>query len=193
MFSPEQARDVFKEILKRDEFLWEEPGGLEGILHELASTLSLLLETYGLNAFLLLGFIATVSVFILVVWLLRRHRFPLERDTLVASASNQVNTPATSLNLSLELAHSGNHQEALRYLVHSLLLQLDEKGVLNYYPWQTNGEILNLLKQQSFSGYQAAVQLFYLFENVWYGRWHCRKEEFEQGKQLYFKIQETLP
>ncbi len=192
MPNPEHYRDNLEEILGREKFMETEPGFLESVAGSLSNITGDILAQFGVDIFLVLGFMGTLLLLGLIIWVMRRHRFPVEREGGIKEpAAAGGHSPETAMWRSKEEARSGSHAEALRYLLLSLLLRLEEEGEIEYHQSYTNGEYIKQLRSGNYPGLTLVKEIIRLYEMIWYGKCNCREQDYEQGLQLYRRLQEA--
>jgi hypothetical protein len=173
------ALDALRDILGRPPFADEaarEPTWLERLFEWLANLLDQIFGPvvsgtapgsralgWGLLA---LGTLAVLGVVIYALLSLRRG--------IVRSASTADDDPeagltaTTALQQASEIARSGDYRSAVRYLYLSLLLRLDERGLLRYDRTLTNREYLAQVRPNA-ELHRRLVPVVETFDRVWYG------------------------
>lgn len=191
MFTQEEARSLLEEILNRREFAVSGPEAIFRFLNRAAASLLGFLYSQGLWVLVLISILATATLLGLALWFFFRHRPSLEKEGGLPEEDGGRESPRSALSRSADAASRSSFKEAIRYLLLSLLLQLDREGAIRYHFARTNGEYLRELSQKGFPAYPPVADLVFLYEKIWYGRSGCRREDYEQGLKLFACIQEA--
>ncbi|MFW6386579.1 MAG: hypothetical protein ACOCZM_01270 [Bacillota bacterium] len=77
----------------------------------------------------------------------------------------------------------GRYRQAVRCEFISLLLFMEEKNIIYHNENRTNREILQTLRQKSFSGMRAFRELMVMFNYTWYGNRSCTMEMYEHWRE----------
>lgn len=191
MTSYEEARGLLAEILSRTEFSQTGPPLLQRLLDSLRDTLLDFAAGPGLIAAVALSLLVAAAFLALVFWMVRRYRPSLEKEGRLPVELADRPTPRSALERSRKEAGRGGYKEAIRYLLLAVLLQLGEEGALDFRLSRTNGELLRQLRERELPAYPLAAELVSLYEKLWYGRFICRREDYEHGLRLYARLQEA--
>lgn len=190
MSAQDRARELLAQILSRAEFA----GAEEGLLQRLAAVIKAKLPGFitgpGFIGALVISLAALGAFLGLFIWIMRRYSFSTGGEKGAAGVKGGQDRPRAALAASREAALKGDYKEALRLLLLSLLLELDEEGLLDFHYSRTNGEYLRQLQLRGFPSGSPAEELFSLYEKVWYGRSRCRREDYDRGLNLYGAIGE---
>jgi hypothetical protein len=112
------------------------------------------------------GFVLLVGVIIYLVLGLRRN---LVSEARTADDDPEAHlTARTALDQAGDLARSGDHRTAMRYLYLSALLWLDERDMLRYDRALTNREYLERVRENP-SLRSRLTPIVETFDRVWYG------------------------
>jgi hypothetical protein len=111
-----------------------------------------------------------------------------------AGTDEEVGEPVRSRQAeerAARLSQAGDYRSALRYLVLSTLLALQERDVLTLRPGLTNRELLRLLRQPGQPGHtrsdeiaEALQVLIDAFDRVWYGHQPLGAAEYARCQEL---------
>ena len=82
-----------------------------------------------------------------------------------------------------------NHRLAIRYIYLRTLVFLSSKGKIKLKDWKSPYDYQNELNDEIAPPYAA---LTHLFEHVWYGGFNAGNREFDEGKQLAKKIEDSI-
>lgn len=168
------AATELERVLARSEFDYspEAPSIRDAIIQRL---LEALFGSRGAGA--LVDFFAGVWPFIAVlviggsvIYLLRTVRGQFASSASVAAGDPYVPdlTPSAALSRAEERSQSGDYRDAVRYLYLAVLLDLDERGVLDYDRTRTNREVVRAMRNDpEMAGELQAVVT--VFDDVWYG------------------------
>ncbi len=187
---PRQFREKLQEILEREEFARAEPGLIQRYFNRIADAVLGFLGDHGLSIFFICGLLLTLALLGLSVWLVFRHRLSLKREIAGPGEKYRVYTPRWAREESREAANRGDYAKAIRFLLWSFLLRLEEEGVIRCHHSRTNGEYLRQLREKSFPRFSLAAELVDLYEKIWYGKNRCSKEDYERGLNLYTRLLE---
>jgi hypothetical protein len=161
---PNPSADLLRQA--RDRFLaW-----LSSLLQKFGGNRNLDLQISSFH-FSILAVIASLILVLVLVFIFRsliidlvsEARLPAQRQDL-----EEVLTGETAFKKAQTLSRGGDLRSAVRYLYLSLLLMLDERGLLRYERTKTNREYLRSISHApEFAGLFAEV--VDVFDSVWYG------------------------
>lgn len=181
-----ESKELLNEILSRPEF---ETGHSLSLLEIVLSVLEFI-AAYWLPI-LIICLLVLAIIIIKIVLAISRHGSLPDEAMAERTGGGGVITSREALASSRSRAVAGNYREALRYLLLSSLLQLEEKGVIKYRHDQTNGEYIRKLRAASYPGEDLLKKLTGLYERVWYGKSACGKEDYDHARAIYRQLLEV--
>jgi hypothetical protein len=179
-FSEQDARAV-QAILERPEYAWPDDSQQNPIQRFIANLLQKLLDflnqllprgetTGGLGLYLFYTLGVFLILMLVLYFSLRGIFRELVQDANLEKASDGEEglTATQAMQRAQDSAGAGDHRLAVRYLYLSLLLLLEERGLLRYNRSRTNREYLRSVQDHP----QVALLLqdvIEVFDRVWYG------------------------
>lgn len=93
------------------------------------------------------------------------------------------------------LAHAlgGDFRQGLRYIYLASLSFMTERELLNYDPTRTNAEYITMIKEKVSEDFLLNFKQFtFLFDEKWYGKRHCTKNDYDKAVALFQDLQQSL-
>ena len=161
MLSREEARELLTEILSRPEFAGEQDLAAR-LIERFLGWLAWLFES---GAIYMLAVLVVAALVVLIFLYLRRYLAPPDKGQARVAGDGGGYTAGRALERSCEAALQKGYREALRYLLLSALLYLEEEGALEYHLSTTNGEYLRRLRSAASAA--RGVCRFKGFSSAW--------------------------
>ncbi len=193
--APADARERLRQILDRPPFKQEEqqsepPGWLTAFLNWLGRLLDSLISPIGSVSPAtgqVIGWVVVVVGAILLIGVIAYLLLGLRRGMVAEARAGQDDpeahlTAKTALDQAGDLARSGDHRTAVRYLYLSALLWLDERDILRYDRALTNREYLERVRDNPALRARLAP-IVDTFDRVWYGHAQLDAASFAAYRQ----------
>ncbi len=176
----------------REEFA-SDAAGTTVSFEKYQSTLSKLLSDDGTSwhiglrdILFVFGFVGLGAVVIFFVRRIRGNLIVEASDEVVSASVETVGTERVALTHADEALASSNFRHALRFLYLSVILHLQERGVLSYDKSLTNREYLRALQTdpELESTLRALRPVIRIFDEVWYGHKPCDEKTVTNYREL---------
>jgi hypothetical protein len=134
--------------------------------------------------------VALIVIFLALILILKRfRRLPsFKRDHGVTVEPQSRADPESIKREAYEWSQKGDYRQAIRCLFLSLLLYLDNMGLLTYDPGKTNGQYLSEVHKGMDNEAETFASLTLLFERKWYGMEESSEQDFHQYEQAFASL-----
>ncbi len=195
---PALARAEVEDLLGAPPFVQEDPlawlpGGVQAVLRAIGTLWRWLGDTLGDLVLALLRFVFHSAVTIVLAAAALVGIVLLYRNALRSAIVSQAEVPlpagmshltaAEALDRAEEYAAKERYRDACHFLLASVLLSLDERGIARYDPAITNREYLARLASEPAVA-AALAPLMSRFDRIWYGRMAVDEPGYRELRSL---------